>query len=101
MREYGAVESWTTRIVPLDFTEVFFGCTDSGELLIQVFENTPLASFDPETLNKNLLGINSPHWLSYTGYLMESLVLLDQVIFHLNMKISLYKKINLLKFLAK
>ena len=101
MREYGAVESWTTRIVPLAFTEVFFGCTDSGELLIQVFENTPLASFDPETLNKNLLGINSPHWLSYTGYLMESLVLLDQVKCHLNMKISLYTKISLLKFLAK
>jgi hypothetical protein len=79
---------------------VFFGCTDSGELLIQVFENTP-ASFDPETLNENLLGINSPHWLSYTGYLMESLVLLDLVKCHLNMKISLYTKISLLKFLAK
>jgi hypothetical protein len=43
----------------------------------------------------------SPSWLTYTADLMESLVLLDQVIFHLNMKISLYTKINLLKFLAK
>uniref|UniRef100_A0A2N9FTG9 Uncharacterized protein n=1 Tax=Fagus sylvatica TaxID=28930 RepID=A0A2N9FTG9_FAGSY len=38
----------------------------------------PSLSFDPETLNENLLGVNCPHWLSYTGYLMESLVLLDQ-----------------------
>uniref|UniRef100_A0A2N9HZK4 F-box domain-containing protein n=1 Tax=Fagus sylvatica TaxID=28930 RepID=A0A2N9HZK4_FAGSY len=77
MREYGVVESWTTKTVPLDFTQGFFGCTDSGELLIQFFESPPI-SFDPENLNEYLLGIEAPHWLSYTAYLMESLVLLDQ-----------------------
>jgi hypothetical protein len=58
-------------------------------------------SYDLEILNENNLKIQNPPWLSYTANLMENLVLLDQVIFHLNMKISLYTKINLLKFLAK
>ena len=80
MREYGVVESWTTKTVPLDFIEGFFGSTDSGELLIQFFESPPI-SFDPENLKGYLLGIEAPHWLSYTAYLMESLVLLDQVNF--------------------
>uniref|UniRef100_A0A2N9FET8 F-box associated beta-propeller type 1 domain-containing protein n=1 Tax=Fagus sylvatica TaxID=28930 RepID=A0A2N9FET8_FAGSY len=77
MREYGVVESWTTKTVPLYFTQGFFGCTDNGELLIQFFESHPI-SFDPENLNEYLLGIEASHWLSYTAYLMESLVLLDQ-----------------------
>jgi F-box interacting protein len=100
MREYGVVESWTTKTVPLYFTQGFFGCTDNGELLIQFFESHPI-SFDPENLNEYLLGIEASHWLSYTAYLMESLVLLDQVKCHLNMKISMYTKISLLKFLSK
>uniref|UniRef100_A0A2N9H4F2 F-box associated domain-containing protein n=1 Tax=Fagus sylvatica TaxID=28930 RepID=A0A2N9H4F2_FAGSY len=37
MREYGVVESWTKISVPLDSLYMFFGCTDSGELLIDTY----------------------------------------------------------------
>jgi F-box interacting protein len=93
MREYGVVESWTKISVRLDF-ENFFGCTDSGELLVDI-KDRGLVSYDPVSLNENNLGIQSPRWVSYTADLMENLVLLNQVKCHLNMKISL------LKFLAK
>ena len=89
MREYGVVESWTKIIVTVEFVKSFFGCNDSGELLIYTY-NRDLVSYDPESLNKNNLGIQSPQWLSYTADLMENLVLLDQVKCHLNTKISLY-----------
>ncbi len=99
MREYGVVESWTKIIVPLHLVNMFFGCTDSGELLIDI--NDSLVSYDIERQYENNLGLESTSFLSYTTDLMENLVLLDQVKFHLNMRISLYTKISLLKFLAK
>jgi hypothetical protein len=88
MREYGVIDSWTKISVPIDFFQELFGCTDSGELLIDTTDRG-LVSYDPESLNENYLGIQSSPWLSYTAGLMESLVLLDQVKCHLNMKISL------------
>jgi F-box interacting protein len=94
MREYGVVESWTKISVPLNSFENFFGCTDSGELLFNRIDRG-FVSYDPESLNENNLGIQSPSWLTYTADLMENLVLLNQVKCHLNMKISL------LMFLAK
>ena len=95
------VASWTKKSIPVHLVCGFFCCTDSGELLIDSFDRGVI-SYDPESQNENNLDVQkSPSWLTYTADLMESLVLLDQVIFHLNMKISLYKKINLLKFLAK
>uniref|UniRef100_A0A2N9F3Z6 F-box associated beta-propeller type 3 domain-containing protein n=1 Tax=Fagus sylvatica TaxID=28930 RepID=A0A2N9F3Z6_FAGSY len=39
-------------------------------------------SYDPESLNENNLGIQSPSWLTYTADLMENLVLLNQLIVH-------------------
>uniref|UniRef100_A0A2N9ECY2 F-box associated beta-propeller type 1 domain-containing protein n=1 Tax=Fagus sylvatica TaxID=28930 RepID=A0A2N9ECY2_FAGSY len=77
MREYGVVESWTKIIVPVDSAEWFWGCTDSGELLLNTFERG-LVSYDLESLNENNFGIQNSPWLSYTADLMESLVLLDQ-----------------------
>ena len=88
MREYGVIDSWTKISVPIDFFQELFGCTDSGELLIDTTDRG-LVSYDPESLNENYLGIQTSPWLSYTAGLMESLVLLDQVKCHLNMKISL------------
>ena len=89
MREYGVVESWTKISVPLDSVKNFFGCTDSGEHLVDI-KDRGLVSYDPVSRNENNLGIQSPAWFSYTADLMENLVLLNQVKCHLNMKISLY-----------
>jgi hypothetical protein len=36
-----------------------------------------LVSFDPESLNKNILAIEDAQWVGYTPNSMESLVLLD------------------------
>ncbi|KAK7812823.1 hypothetical protein CFP56_006714, partial [Quercus suber] len=55
-----------------------FGCTNSGEFLVQMFDRR-LVSLDTENLKVNHLGIQIPFWLYYTADLMESLVLLDQV----------------------
>jgi hypothetical protein len=56
MREYGVVESWTKKCVPVDWVQWnFYGCTDNGELLIE--NATGLVSFDPESLNENILAI--------------------------------------------
>ena len=94
MREYGMVESWTKKSVPIDRDEKFLCCIDSGELLIDTF-HSGLLSKDPESLNKNKLDIPQCRlWLGYTTDLMESLFLLDQVKCTLNMKISLYRKIS-------
>ncbi|GMY19233.1 F-box/kelch-repeat protein At3g06240-like isoform X1 [Fagus crenata] len=76
MREYGVVESWTKINVPLHLVNMFFGCTDSGELLIDI--NDSLVSYDTERQYVNNLGIEYPTLLSYTTDLMENLVLLDQ-----------------------
>jgi hypothetical protein len=59
MREYGVVESWTKISVPLDSVNMFFGCTDSGELLVDI-KDRGLVSYDPVSLNENNLGIQSP-----------------------------------------
>ncbi len=76
MREYGVVESWTKIIVPVEMVMSFFGCNDSGELLIDTYDRG-LLSYDAESLDENKLGIQSPDWLSYTADPMQSLVLLD------------------------
>jgi F-box interacting protein len=76
MREYGVVESWTKIIVPVELVMSFFGCNDSGELLIDTYDRG-LLSYDAESLDENKLGIQSPDWLSYTADPMQSLVLLD------------------------
>ena len=100
MREYGVVESWTKISLPEDLFGQFIGCTDSSELLIHTSDKG-LVSYDPESLNENYLGIQNSFWFRYTADLKESLVLLDQVKCHLNMKISLYTKMSLLKLIAK
>ena len=84
MREYGVVESWTmveswtkTNVL-IDWVIKLFGCTNSGEFLVQMFDRR-LVSLETENLKVNNLGIQIPFWLYYTADLMESLVLLDQV----------------------
>uniref|UniRef100_A0A7N2R7G8 F-box domain-containing protein n=1 Tax=Quercus lobata TaxID=97700 RepID=A0A7N2R7G8_QUELO len=77
MREYGVVESWTKTNVLFDWVIKLFGCTNSGEFLVQMFDRR-LVSLDTENLKVNHLGIQIPFWLYYTADLMKSLVLLDQ-----------------------
>uniref|UniRef100_A0A2N9FFA3 F-box associated beta-propeller type 1 domain-containing protein n=1 Tax=Fagus sylvatica TaxID=28930 RepID=A0A2N9FFA3_FAGSY len=77
MREYGVVESWTRKSVPVDLFVWSFFCTDSGELLINTADRGVI-SYDPESLNEKYHKIRRPLWLGYTADLMESLVLLDQ-----------------------
>jgi F-box interacting protein len=100
MREYGVVESWTKISLPKDLFGEFIGCTDSGELLIHT-SGEGLISYDPESLNASYLEIQLSLWLRYTADLKESLVLLDQVKCHLNMKISFHTKMSFLKLIAK
>ncbi|XP_030934863.1 uncharacterized protein LOC115960220 [Quercus lobata] len=78
MSEYGVVESWTKIIVQVAGVDNFFGCTDCGELLFNI--GAEVISYDPESLNKNKLGIfiGLDTWLGCTTDLLESLVLLDQ-----------------------
>jgi F-box interacting protein len=76
MTEYGVVESWTRRIVPVNFFPSFVGSTDNDELLIEKQDGW-LVSFDPDSLNENSLGIQKPRWLRYTTDFIESLVLVD------------------------
>ncbi len=74
------VESWTQRIESVDLGGRFYGCTDSGELLIGRIDSG-LVSLDPDSLNeKNLgIGIQRPRSLRYTTDFMENLVLVDGV----------------------
>ncbi|KAL0006947.1 hypothetical protein SO802_008449 [Lithocarpus litseifolius] len=76
MGQYGVVESWIKKTVALDGILGFFGCTESGQLLIEMPPGR-MVSYDPESLYENNIGIPSPYWLGYTTDLMESLVLLD------------------------
>ncbi|XP_050268100.1 uncharacterized protein LOC126712698 [Quercus robur] len=78
MSEYGVVESWTKIIVQVAGVDNFFGCTDCGELLFDI--GAEVISYDPESLNKNKLGIfiGLDTGLGCTTDLLESLVLLDQ-----------------------
>ena len=76
MREYGVVESWTRSTIPVNNFRRVFGSTNSDELLIET-QDEQLASFDPNSLNVNSLGIESPRLLLYTTDFMESLVLVD------------------------
>ena len=78
MREYGVVESWTEKTVPLENVRQFFGCTGSGELVItKSIVPVQLFSFDPKSLDKNNLGIQDPMPEAYTANFIESLVLLN------------------------
>ena len=76
MRDYGVVESWTSRTVPVRNLGNFSGFTTSDELLIETRDRW-LVSLDPDSLNVNSLGIRSPRCLRYTTDFMESLVLID------------------------
>uniref|UniRef100_A0A2N9EFG7 F-box domain-containing protein n=1 Tax=Fagus sylvatica TaxID=28930 RepID=A0A2N9EFG7_FAGSY len=55
----------------------FYGCMDNGELLIEKADE--LVSFDPESLNENVLAIEATDWMgyNYTANSMDSLILLD------------------------
>ena len=79
------VESWTKISGPESYVERFCGCTNNGGLLIEALDDF-LVAFDPETLNKNDLGIpnsewedpiSSSTWMDCTANFVESLVLLD------------------------
>ena len=79
MREYGVVESWTRRTIPVGFVkfESVFRCTSNGELLIET-DDSWVVSFDPDSLKVNNLGLKSHRCLGYTSDFMESLVLLGR-----------------------
>uniref|UniRef100_A0A2N9E3E7 Uncharacterized protein n=1 Tax=Fagus sylvatica TaxID=28930 RepID=A0A2N9E3E7_FAGSY len=77
MREYGVVESWTKKWILINWFHRSWGCTDNGELLIE--NANGLVSFDPESLNENILAIEDLKWVGYTANSMESLALLDGV----------------------
>jgi F-box interacting protein len=77
MREYGVVESWTKKWILINWFHRSWGCTDNGELLIE--NANGLFSFDPESLNENILAIEDLKWVGYTANSMESLALLDGV----------------------
>ena len=89
MQEYGLVESWTKRHIPITGIDIFFGCTVNGEFLITKY--SPYGRFlscdpkriillDPESLNeKKILGIPGNADVTYTANLMENLVLLNEV----------------------
>uniref|UniRef100_A0A2N9IQT9 F-box domain-containing protein n=1 Tax=Fagus sylvatica TaxID=28930 RepID=A0A2N9IQT9_FAGSY len=84
MREYGVFESWTKICVSMGFVDKYYGCTDSGELLIE--NNIGLISFHSESLSENNLGISLSEdakeysqWVGYTANSTESLVLLDRL----------------------
>uniref|UniRef100_A0A2N9H1Z7 F-box domain-containing protein n=1 Tax=Fagus sylvatica TaxID=28930 RepID=A0A2N9H1Z7_FAGSY len=78
MREYGVVESWTKKCIPMGlFYTSFYDCIDTGEFLVQNVNG--LVSFDPESLNEDFLEINNKDWVHYTTDSLENLVLLDGV----------------------
>ena len=78
MKEYGVVESWARKSVPMKQVAEFFSCTINGELLVERF--TPYHSFlfDPDSLNEEILNIPMPECMIYTPNFVESLVLLDR-----------------------
>ena len=77
MREYGVVESWTKTSVPVHSVKNFYGYTVNGKLLIE--NANRLVSFDPKSLNENVLAIEAADWMGHTDTAnsMDSLVLLD------------------------
>ncbi|KAM3690879.1 hypothetical protein ACJW31_09G153000 [Castanea mollissima] len=77
MKEYGVVESWTKRCVPMGELGHFYGCTINGELLIEKYGDHQTLAFDPESLNEEIHRIPRPEWMIYTANFVESLVLLD------------------------
>ncbi|KAK4581181.1 hypothetical protein RGQ29_024740 [Quercus rubra] len=78
MKEYGVVESWARKSVPMKQVAEFFSCTINGELLVERF--TPYQSFlfDPDSLNEEILNIPMPECMIYKPNFVESLVLLDR-----------------------
>ncbi|KAL4616411.1 hypothetical protein ACB092_07G197000 [Castanea dentata] len=78
MEEYGVAESWTRiyRVPMIWVGDVrFCGCTDNGEVWIK--NSTGLISFDPESQNLNVLGVEDADWVGFTANSMESLILLN------------------------
>uniref|UniRef100_A0A2N9GC12 F-box associated domain-containing protein n=1 Tax=Fagus sylvatica TaxID=28930 RepID=A0A2N9GC12_FAGSY len=64
MREYGVVESWTKTSVPVHSVKNFYGYTVNGKLLIE--NANRLVSFDPKSLNENVLAIEAADWMGHT-----------------------------------
>ncbi|XP_050289913.1 F-box protein At3g07870-like [Quercus robur] len=79
MREYGVVESWTKISVPIEGVARFFGCTVKGELVMGKRSPSQIFSFDPESLNEEILAIPAAKDVIYTDYFAESLNLLDRL----------------------
>ena len=79
MKEYGAVKSWTKKSVLMKDAARFFDCTVNGELLICKFRPFQRLSFDPESLNEEILRIPNAGSMIYTANFVESLVLLDGI----------------------
>ena len=79
MREYGVVESWTKISVPIKGVARFFGCTVKGELVMGKRSPSQIFSFDPESLNEEILAIPTAKDVIYTDYFVESLNLLDRL----------------------
>ena len=77
MKEYGAVKSWTKKSVLMKDAARFFDCTVNGELLICKFRPFRRLSFNPESLNEEILRIPNAGSMIYTANFVESLVLLD------------------------
>ena len=79
MKEYGAVKSWTKKSVLMKDAARFFDCTVNGELLICKFRPFQRLSFDPESLNEEILRIPNAGSMIYTANFVDSLVLLDGI----------------------
>ena len=81
--DYGVVESWTQKVVPLVNFKSIFGCMGSDELMIQVLghflliDPKNLESLKEDNLRIEDLGIENILLEHYTTNLMESLVLLN------------------------
>ena len=71
------VESWTKTSVPVHSVKNFYGYTVNGKLLIE--NANRLVSFDPKSLNENVLAIEAADWMGHTDTAnsMGSLFLLD------------------------
>uniref|UniRef100_A0A2N9HGV0 F-box associated beta-propeller type 3 domain-containing protein n=1 Tax=Fagus sylvatica TaxID=28930 RepID=A0A2N9HGV0_FAGSY len=76
MKEYGVVESWTKKSIPMEEVRQIFDYTINGELLIE--KDLPGSQFDLTSLYQEILNVPM-HKLIYTANLVESLVLFDGV----------------------
>ncbi|KAK4581582.1 hypothetical protein RGQ29_024972 [Quercus rubra] len=105
MKEYGVAESWTKKSLPIENVAQFFGCTVNGELLIEKFNHCNILSFEPESLNEEILRIPELGCMIYTTDFVESLVLLDGVNTsseYENQQVGVFSKaLMFLKFILK